>query len=164
MAVYTLPHFGDVDHGAPEEFYDAQVPYAGDTLELDLNIDEAAVAPEQLDKVKRYLEDLPALDRKARALIAEDFHGAGDTVTEYLQHHMEELEEELDKLLEGTDPARPRDERLMKALRWVRAGFYPNDDEIFVTLDYTLGEELTQYLVVVNLDANGELAYMTMES
>ncbi|GAA4335943.1 DUF2004 domain-containing protein [Flaviaesturariibacter amylovorans] len=164
MATYTLPYFGAIDTGAPEEFYDAEATFGNGPLSLDLNVDEASVAPESLDKVKRFLEDLPALDRKARALMAEDFHGGGDTVTEYLEHHSEELGNALDPLLEGSDAAAPRDERLLKALRWVRAGFYPNDEEVFATLDYSLGEDLTQYLIVVNLDANGELAYMTMES
>jgi hypothetical protein len=46
----------------------------------------------------------------------------------------------------------------------VRVGLYPHDKENFAIFDYSIGTEITNYLVVINTDENGELDYMAMES
>ena len=49
-------------------------------------------------------------------------------------------------------------------LQLVRVGIYPDSTGQFAIFDYSLGQEMTNYLVVINTDENGNLDYMTMES
>ena len=53
---------------------------------------------------------------------------------------------------------------LLKKLHLVRVGLYPDSKDQFAIFDYSIGKELTNYLVVINTDENGNLEYMTMES
>ena len=53
---------------------------------------------------------------------------------------------------------------LLKKLHLVRVGLYPDSEEQFAIFDYSIGKDLTNYLVVINTDENGNLDYMTMES
>jgi hypothetical protein len=46
----------------------------------------------------------------------------------------------------------------------VRVGFYPDEDGYFAICDYSFGREITNYVVVITLDKNGELLDMTVES
>ena len=52
----------------------------------------------------------------------------------------------------------------MNSLRLVRVGLFPDSEDRFAIFDYSIGRNLTQYLVVINTDENGNLDYMTMES
>jgi len=49
-------------------------------------------------------------------------------------------------------------------LKLIRVGLYPTSEDNFAIFDYSIGEEITDYLVVINTDENGQLDYMTMES
>ena len=53
---------------------------------------------------------------------------------------------------------------MINALRLVRIGLYPDSDQQFATFDYSIGQELTDYLAVINTDEKGNLVDMTMES
>ena len=53
---------------------------------------------------------------------------------------------------------------MRKLLHLNRIGFYPHDAQHYAVFDYTLGEEYTDYLLVVVLNDAGEIEYITMES
>ncbi len=52
----------------------------------------------------------------------------------------------------------------MSSLHLERIGFYPNQPEQFAVFDYSLGESLTNYLLVVNFDDQGRVTEVAMES
>lgn len=52
---------------------------------------------------------------------------------------------------------------MLSVLKLKRIGFYPNDERFF-NLDYTLDENLTDYLIVLDYTQDGELHYITLES
>ena len=88
-----------------------------------------------------------------------------DTVRFYLENHLEELgTDDLEALIGAGAKATDKPKLLFKKLQLVRVGLYPDSVDQFAIFDYSIGKELTNYLVVINTDENGNLDYMTMES
>jgi hypothetical protein len=160
MAAYTLPHFGDLDLKNLEEYYDVDIDYNGNEIQLDLNFDANSIDPKRMDVVKQFIDNIAEFDKKNRTYIEADFADEdADTVREYIEHHLDELP----NLVKQGDESSP-EMQLLNALRLVRVGLYPDGEDQFAIFDYSIGKELTQYLVVINTDEKGNLDYLTMES
>jgi hypothetical protein len=96
----------------------------------------------------------------------QDFENPeGDSVRFYLENFIADADEkELEKLIDITNKNDEPEEQLLKKLHLVRIGFYPEDQDEFAVFEYSIGEELTNYLVVIVTDESGEPAYITVES
>jgi hypothetical protein len=163
MSKYILPHFGEIETDSLEEYYDVDIDFEGRTIQLDLNFEEGTIDPKRLDLVKTFIGQISAYNTKNKTTIASDFAG-GDTVKEYIDHHLAELaKEDLATLIDADSKVSP-DQQLLSKLQLVRVGLYPGSEEQFATFDYSIGQEITNYLVVLFTDENGEVEYMTMES
>ena len=166
MAKYVLPHFGQLDTEKLEEYYDTKIIYDDREIMLDLNFDNHTIDISRLDIAKKFLAQLADYDFKNKRYIEQDYHDKeADTVREYIEHHLEELgEDELNELINPANKKNPQHEQLLKRLHLVRMGLYPDSEDQFAIFDYSIGRDLTQYLVVLFLDEFGNLAYITMES
>jgi hypothetical protein len=166
MLTIKLPHFGVLDPRALNEYYDADVEFNGTEIQVDLNFERNTIDMEKLESVKRFIENIRIHDINNRKYIQQDFDDEeGDTVRFYIENHLEELA--TDDLNELIGPGRKTTDQpalLLKKLHLVRVGLYPDSDAQFAIFDYSIGKELTNYLVVINTDVNGNLDYMTMES
>ena len=165
MAHYSLPLFDEIDLDDLEEYYDAEMEFEGKTISVDLNLGES-VEVSRLDRVKEFLGSLAEYDRKNKAYIEEDFNNdEGDTVRTYVTHHLENIpEDEMADLLQSDNKMSSPEIQLMKQIRLIGVGFYPDESDQFAVFDYSLGEELTNYLVVININDKGKMDGMTMES
>jgi hypothetical protein len=164
MSKYTLPHFGELDTESLDEYYDVDIDFEGRTIQLDLNFEEGSIDPKRLDLVKAFISGLSDYNTKNLVAIADDMED-GDTVEEYIDHHLAELaEEDLAQLVDKNNSKTSPQKQLLAKLQLVRVGLYPGSEEQFATFDYSIGQEITNYLVVLFTDENGELDYMTMES
>ena len=166
MATYTLPHFGQIDTTNLEDTYDVEIEFDGDKIQIDLNFDDKTIGTKRMDKVKKFIEKIKDLDVKNKKYIEKDYKDEdADTVRTYVQHHLEEIEKEkLKDLVDFNNEKVDPEIQLMKKLHLVRVGLYPDDEDEFAVFDYSIGKELTDYLVVINIDENGKLEEMTMES
>lgn len=166
MATIILPHFGELDTEALEEFYDAEMELNGETIELDVNFEGDSIDPLELESVKRFLDNIPAFDKQNQTYIAADYADEeADTVKTYVDHHLEDIgQDDLGDLIDFENAQVPPADQLVKALKLVRVGIYPDSEEQFATFDYSIGQHLTNYMVVVFTDQNGQLDYMTIES
>lgn len=166
MAEYTLPYFGQLSTDNVEEYYDINIDFNGNEIQVDLNFESENTDGAKLDQVKNYLENIETFNRLAKSYILEDYHNEeGDTVKLYLEHHLEEVEQdELSTLINFDDVTVEPEQQLLTKLELVRIGLYPDNEEGFAILDYSIGKEITNYLVVINTDQNGQLDYMAMES
>lgn len=166
MPEYILPHFGTLSTDNLEEYYNVNIDCNGNEIQIELNFENDTVDTTQLDKVKSYLENIEKFDTFNKTYIVEDYHNEdGDTVRFYLEHHLEEIEkEDLSTLINFEDTSTQPDQQLLTKLELVRVGIYPDSEDTFAISDYSIGEDLTNYLVVINTDENGQLDYMTMES
>lgn len=166
MAEYTLPYFGQISTDNIEEYYDVNIDFNGREIQIDLNFESETTNGEKLNQIKNYLENIEVYNRLAKNYILEDYHNEeGDTIKFYVEHHLEEVEEdELSTIINFDDSTVEPEQQLLTKLELVRIGLYPDNEEGFAILDYSIGKEITNYLVVINTDQNGQLDYMAMES
>jgi Protein of unknown function (DUF2004) len=166
MATFTLPHFGPIDPSELEEYYNATIPFSNTTIEADLNFESKIITVEKLETVKHFIENIRIYDINNKGYMANEYNDEdGDTVQFYLQHHLEELgTTELAALLPPGSKSTDHEKLLLQKLHLVRVGIYPHNTDYFAVFDYTLGQDITDQLVVIITDENGNLDYMTVES
>jgi hypothetical protein len=166
MTEHTLPHFGDLATDNLEEYYDVNIELDGNEIQIDLNFENKTTDTITMDKVKNFIENIEKCDKLNKTYILNDYNDEdGDTVKSYLEHHLEEVEKlELSNLINFDDKATELELQLLKKLKLVRVGLYPDNEDNFAIFDYSIGEEITNYLVVINTDEQVQLDYMTMES
>ena len=117
-----------------------------------------------MEKINNWLIDVQKLDKLGLTTIKKDFE-LGETVKEYIEHHLDELDEDdLQTLINQTKAGKTKEEKLLYSIKLKRIGFYPQTEERFVNLDYTLDNDLTDYLVVLDFTDDGKLHYITVES
>lgn len=116
--------------------------------------------------MKNVIENIEKYNKLNKTYILNDYNDEdGDTVKSYLEHHLEEVEkEELSNLINFDDKTIKPELQLLKNLKLVRVGIYPDHEDNFAIFDYSIGVEITNYLVVINTDEHGQLDYMAMES
>lgn len=166
MKEYTLPHFGNLATENLDEYYDVNIEFDGDEIEIDLNFENKTIDTITMDKVKNFIENIEKHNKLNHTYIVNDYNDEdGDTVRSYLEHHLEEVEkEELSDLINFDDKTTEPELQLLKNLKLVRIGLYPDNEDNFAIFDYSIGVEITDYLVVLNTDEKGQLDYMAMES
>lgn len=166
MASYALPHFGEIDLSNLDEYYDAEIDFNGEEIGIDLNFENKTIDKKKMDVVKGFIDKIADFDKKNKKYIENDYADEdGDTVKTYIEHHLEEIDKTaLAGLLDFNNKSVTPEKQLLKALRLVRVGLYPDSEDQFAIFDYSIGKDLTDYLVVINTDKNGKLDYMTMES
>ncbi|MFK7001143.1 DUF2004 domain-containing protein [Flavobacterium oreochromis] len=166
MMHYTLPYFGNLPIDDLQEYYDVAIEINGSTISLDLNFDEATIDVPTMEQLKSLIDDIGKYDKLNNKYILEDYNDEeGDTVRFYIEHHLEEFSQEaLSGLVNFHDKAVTPEDQLLKKLKLIRVGFYPHSDENFVVFDYSIGPDITDYLIAINANKHGELDYMSMES
>ncbi|MBC7534634.1 MAG: DUF2004 domain-containing protein [Ferruginibacter sp.] len=165
MAYISLPHFGSIESSSLEEYYETIITFNGIKIKIDLNFENKTSEPDRLQTVKNFIENIRIYDLNNKGYINDDYTDAeADTVKSYLAYHLEELGgDELSDLIDTGSKSIDHEKQLLKKLHLVRVGIYPNNKGPFAAFDYSIGPEITAYLIVVNTDENGNLDYLTME-
>ena len=143
-----------------------EIEWADGVIDLSIWVDGAGPDREVLDELARYITDLPAFDQAARAAMHADLPEEESAVQLYVEHHQEEL---------GT-AVPPSTEAFLAAVRLSGLSLRAADaidtnntdtDDIGggeAVLDYTIGEDLTQYVIAVTLGADSVVRTIAMES
>lgn len=159
-----LPYFGKLNLNALEEYYDAETELDDQMVQLDLNFENKSIKESKLTKIADTLKDLKGLFTKCTAFIQEDFKN-GDDVKEYLTYHLEEFsEKEIASLLAGANTSLSKEEQLLSVLKLHRIGFYPDSDREFIVADFGTNREISDYILVINVNKDGGLDYISIES
>jgi hypothetical protein len=166
MASYTLPHFGQLDTSNLEEYYDVGIEFNGKKIQIDLNFENKSIEKKRIDLVRKFLDNIVDFDKKNTKYIELDYDDEEcDTIKTYVAHHLGEIsKDDLIDLVDFNNKSIEPEKQLIKALHLVRVGLYPGNENQFAIFDYSIGRDLTDYLVVINTDEKGNLDYMTMES
>lgn len=163
---YKLPYFKEIETSQIEESYSVDIKIKDQEIGIGLNFKETQAEAELFDKIKSFLENIEQQDSKNRIFIDADFNNEnGDTVREYIEFHTEELS--LSEFIDYKNKIVSPDKQLIEKLKLVNIGFYPDgkyDSEAFAIFDYTIDREITDQLIVVNIDKNGELLNLAWES
>lgn len=165
MPQFTLPYFGSIDSGALESYYETDVRIAGQEISLDLNFSEKSMELSSLSVLNKFLDNLEGHLAKTKEYIKENYQDedAKDGIRWYFDFHKEQLgDEEFNSQL-GIDSTDDLDEQLLNKLTPVRIGLYPENLD-FATFDYSVGEDITNYIAVVTTDEDGDFANLSVES
>lgn len=158
-----LTYFGEVEISSPQETTEGTVTIDNRQVELNLNFYDGVPGHDWVEEYENYVKELGQHKAAVEAAIRADYEEGGD-VKEYIDFHLEELDAAtVEKILAGTDASESEEERLLSALKLVRIGFYP-DNENYAVWDYTIGREIADMLVVVNTDSTGKINYVTWEN
>lgn len=137
----------------------------GESVEIDLNFENKNPTQQELKTLNNFLENTANYLNKNSAAITEDAKTQESTVNEYISHHLDEIsEEELQKIIDLENTDKTNEEKLLEKLKLNRIGIYPQTPDQYAVFDYSIGEEYTQYLVVIYTDQNGNIADISMES
>lgn len=159
----NITYFGEVEINSPEETNDGKATIDNRLIELDLNFYDGVPKHDWAAEYENYISNLQQHKTNVEAAIRSDYEDGGD-VKEYVDFHLEELDASIiDKVLSGTDTSKSKEERLLSALKLVRIGFYPGNEN-YAVWDYTIGRKIADMLVVVNTDNNGKINYVTWEN
>ena len=145
--------------------YDAEVDLYNNKIGLDLNtVSSKSINPELINKVDSFLEDLENQEHKIRSFLKKDFENSG-IAKEFIDIYIEFYEGEfIEPLIKNSDRSLSIKERLYSIIYLHRIGFYPEeDDDVFAVFDYTIGRDITDQLLVVNVLNNMSYS-ITIES
>jgi hypothetical protein len=150
------PVLGTLHEDPDSKSWESDTAFLLDGYPVDVSVwPGGALSAHSLERVARFAGDLAAFDRQARAAIRED-HDSGDqdaAVPMYLDHHRD--------LLDGDAPEL---DTLLGQLRLCHVGLHPDEPDAVAVFDYSIDEELTQYLLVVTFDDEGAVVAVDMES
>jgi hypothetical protein len=166
MNKYISKHFGEMDLDAVEECYEGEIEYKEKTITLDLYIMAAKqIEAGYIRAVDDFLDHLSLHEAAIRSALKKDLKVGGFTRS-YVDIMLEELDEdEINDLLAGADQKLKKKEQLLSLIYLHRIGFYPEkEDESLAVFDYTLNEDLTDELLVVNISKDKQIKWITVES
>ena len=113
-----------------------------------------------------FAKKIPEFDNQNRNYIKSDFEQDVSMTSDYLNFYLDELDEsELGGIIDLKNQKKSKNSLLMEQLNLIRVGIYPQAS-YFATFDYSIdidGEPCNQ-LLVVNINQNGTLDYITWES
>ncbi len=165
---YKLPHFQEIDLTQLDEYYNVEIEQKNEKIRIDLNFEGKEIEAKLFDKIKKVIESIESENSKNRAYITFDFNDKnGNTVKEYLEFHTEELAEELSEIVNFKDKSISPEKQLMNKLKLDRIGFYPDGkygSESFVVFDYVVDREMSDQIIVVNIDKDGKFLNLAWES
>lgn len=159
-----LKYFNEIDLQNLTDYYEVDIDFKGNPLQLDINFEETKINESDLDYLKTILADLDGTLLKVNDFIQNDYK-SGEDVQEFLTFHLEEFDNnELESLLSDSDKSLTKEEQLLSIIKLKRIGFYPEDNDEYAIFDFVTDEEVSQYLLVVKVNSKGELDHITMES
>jgi hypothetical protein len=152
--------FGPLRATADGVAWEGRVDLGGAPVLLELT-SGADVTSAQLDAVAIFPRDLRRFDAAAREALLRDADDEDGVVRLYIDHHLAEFPAETLASLFGAAPSAGA---FLAAMVLHRVALYPDDRHGAAVFDYTLGRDVTTYLLVVCFDAHGAVASLDMES
>jgi hypothetical protein len=164
-APHDHPIFGRIDP-AEKDCWEATIDHAGRQIRIDLNLDSGKIDADALARVTSLIDDPSKLEKSSREAMRKDYGQSEDSMAAlYRSHHRDELSEAELTTCFGTSKAWQDDIDVFLAhCKLIRIGLYPEETERCLVLDFSLGESVTQYLLVVSFDSNGKAVAVDMES
>ncbi|MGL1885761.1 MAG: DUF2004 domain-containing protein [Reichenbachiella sp.] len=162
----VLSLFDQIDLNNLEDFYETSIQIGDIKIRLDLNFETKSINLETIEKIEVFLAKLGNLEMKNHDYIRNDFTQEVSMTSDYLNFYADEFyEEELSKIIDLDNPTVNKPTLLLKKLKLIRIGIYPQAS-YFATFDYSIyiDDEPCNQLLVVNINEDGSLDYITWES
>lgn len=138
MESYKLKYFGNITL-KPAKNYETEIKIGKSSFVACLNFYEEFVTIKSLSTVELILKDLPKYIEHNRTILLNDFNKNGQ-VKDYIDHHPKDLKE---------------NENWIDKMKIVSLAFYPDDNKRHTIFYYSIGKEVTDYLITIRFDYNG---------
>ena len=148
------------------DYYEKSIIIDGNNIQLDLNFEAKETNNSELKLANEFISKLSNFNKNILTEFQNDYaNNLDSTVKEYIEHHLDELNsDEVNSIIKDDNSSDSNDKKLLKSLKLKRIGIYPYDQNNFGIFDYSIGEDLTQYLITVYLNSKGEIVDISMES
>lgn len=168
MTEISLPHFGKLNLDNLEEHYNTDVEHSGRKIQIDLNFEAKKIDAETFNKIKKIIENIETFDKQNKNYITTDFKDeTANIVKDYVTFHIEELGDDFLEQLHIPAHTINKEQNFIQKLNLMRVGLYPDgkyNTSYFAVFDYTVSRDLTDQLIVVKTDENGNLDHLSWES
>jgi hypothetical protein len=159
----TIKYFEEIDINKLEDYYSKEIKVGANNINVDLNFETKTLDDKQVQKLNSCISNIKDIINNSWQWILYDYKN-GDDVKEYISFHLDDFfVDNPEEILEGTDPSIDNKDRFLQTLKVKRIGIYPSFDN-YLVIDWMTNPDLSNYILVVNINENFELQYITIES
>lgn len=146
------------------DYLETTIEFQNREIELNINTDAVLGENNWVKEYEEYISKLETFKEKIDKEIIKDFENNGIT-KEWIDFHSEELIESIEEngTLDNCDKNLPIDRQILSALKLNRIGIYPEYED-YAVWDYILDDEISDEILVIVTDKNGEIVDITWES
>ncbi len=146
------------------DYLETTIEFQNREIQLDINTDAVLGENTWVKQYEEYISKLETFKEKIDKEIIKDFENDGIT-KEWVDFHSEELIESIEEngTLDNCDKNLPIDRQILSALKLNRIGIYPEYED-YAVWDYILDDEISDEILVIVTDKNGEIVDITWES
>ena len=157
-----IKYFKNVDFNS--DYLETTIEFQNREIQLDINTDAVLGKNNWVKEYEEYISKLETFKEKIDKEIIKDFENNGIT-KEWVDYHSEELMESIEEnaTLDNCDKNLPIDRQILSALKLNRIGIYPKYED-YAVWDYILDDEISDQILVIVTDKNGEIVDITWES
>ncbi len=157
-----IKYFKNVDFNS--DYLETTIEFQNREIQLDINTDAVLGKDSWVKEYEEYISKLETFKEKIDKEIIKDFENNGVT-KEWVDYHSEELMESIEEngTLDSCDKNLPIDRQILSALKLNRIGIYPKYED-YAVWDYILDDEISDEILVIVTDKNGEIVDITWES
>ena len=163
-----IKYFKNVDFNS--DYLETTIEFQNREIQLDINSDAVLGENNWVKEYEEYISKLETFKEKIDKEIIKDFESNGVT-KEWIDFHSEELIESIEEeeILDNCDKNLPIDRQILSAIKLNRIGIYPkyeniNGEEYYAIWDYILDDEISDEILVIVTDKDGEIIDITWES
>lgn len=157
-----IKYFKNVDFNT--DYLKTAIEFQNREIQLDINTDAVLGENNWVKEYEEYISKLEIFKEKIDKKIIEDFENNGIT-KEWVDFHLEELGEVIEEegLLKECDKKLSLDRQVLSIIKLRRIGIYP-EYEGYAIWDFILDDEISDEILVIVTDKNGEIVDITWES
>lgn len=159
-----LKYFPEIDLNQLEDYYSTEIEIDHSRIELELNFESEEPSEADIKRLNDCLNALETLIKRSWQSILEDYQ-KGEEVAEFISFHLEDIPaDDLEELLQGTDPKRSTEDRFLQTLRLEGIALYSDSPESYLVLDWMTDPDVSNYILVLSYNEDLELEEIGFES
>lgn len=157
-----IKYFKNVDFNS--DYLETTIELKNREIQLDINSDAVLGKNNWVKEYEEYISKLETFKEKIDKEIIKDFENNGIT-KEWVDFHLKELGEAIEEegLLKECNKKLSLDRQVLSIIKLRRIGIYPEYED-YAIWDYILDDEISDEILVIVTDKDGEIVDITWES
>ena len=157
-----IKYFKNVDFNS--DYLETTIELQNREIQLDINSDAVLGENNWVKEYEEYISKLETFKEKIDKEIIKNFENNGLT-KEWVNFHLEELGEAIEEegLLKECNKKLSLDRQVLSIIKLRRIGIYPEYED-YAIWDYILDDEISDEILVIVTDKDGEIVDITWES